>query len=51
MMVEREEYPHTLQKKGTRGDTSKMVNKTADRMQPALTFGTSISTSTIYLIP
>ena len=50
MVVEQEEYPHTLQKKATGGATSKVVRKTAGQMRPGLTLGTSILASTIYYI-
>ena len=48
VVLEREEYPHALQKKATRGATSKVIRGTAGRMRPGLTLGTSTSASTIY---
>ena len=48
VVVGREEYPHALQRKATRGVTSKVVRGTAGRMRPGLTLGTSTSASTIY---
>ena len=46
VVVEQEEYPHTLQIKATRGTTSKVVRETAGRTWPGLTLGTSTSAST-----
>ena len=49
VMVEREEYPHTLQRKTTgRGANSKVVRETAGWTRPCLTLGTSTSASIIY---
>ena len=48
VLVEQEEYPHALQKKATRGATSKVIRGTAGRTRPGLTFGTSTLASTIY---
>ena len=48
VVVEREEYPHALQRKATRGATSKVVRETAGQTRPGLTLGTSTSASTIY---
>ena len=51
VVVEREEYPHALQRKATRGATSKVVRETAGRTRPGLTLGTSTSASTIHPTP
>ena len=48
VLVEQEECPRTLQKKATKGATSKVVRETADRTRPRLTFGTLTSVSTIH---
>ena len=48
VVVEREEYPHALQNKATRGVTNKVVRKTASRTQLGLTLGTSTSALTIH---
>ena len=48
VVVEREEYSHALQKKATRGATSKVVRRTAGQMRPGLTLGMLTSASTIY---
>ena len=48
VVVEQEECFCTLQRKATRGATSKMVRETAGRTLPGLTLEMSISASTIY---
>ena len=48
VVIEREEYPHALQRKATRGATSKVVRGTAGWTWPGLTLKTSISASTIH---
>ena len=48
MVVEREKYPHALQKKVTGGATSKVVREAAGQTRPGLIFGSSTSASTIY---
>ena len=42
VVVEQEEYPHALQKKATRGATSKLVRETAGQTRLGLILGTSI---------
>ena len=46
MVVEREEYPHALQKKATGGATSEVIRETAGWTRPSLTLGTSTPAST-----
>ena len=49
VVVEQEEYSHTLQKKATgEGAMSKVVKETASWTRPCLTLGTSTSASIIY---
>ena len=48
VVVEREECPHALQKKATRGATNKVVRETAGRTRSGFTLGTSTSASTIH---
>ena len=48
VVMKQEECPHALQRKATRGVTSKVVSETAGRTQPSLTLGTSILASTIH---
>ena len=45
-MLEREEYPHVLQKKATKEVTSEVVKETASWARSGLTFGTSTPAST-----
>ena len=46
VVVEREEYPHALQRKATGGATSEVVRETAGWTRPGLTLGTSTPAST-----
>ena len=46
VVVEREEYPHALQKKATRRATSKVVREVTSWTWPGLTLGTSTPAST-----